>query len=163
MPVIESDKLLADIQSGKFAPVYFLHGEEEYYIDLVASSIEQGALQPHEKDFNQHVMFGKDHSMASILQTARKFPMFAERQLVIVKEAQDVKDLTKEVGEKLMLNYLDSPLPSTILVFCHKNKSLDKRKALYKALDKKAILLNSSPIADYKLTRSGPTHGRFYW
>ena len=151
MPVIESDKLLADIQASKFAPVYFLHGEEEYYIDLVASAIEHGVLQPHEKDFNQHILFGKDHSMASILQTARKFPMFAERQLVIVKEAQELKDLTKEVGEKLMLNYLDSPLPSTILVFCHKNKSLDKRKALYKALDKKALLLNSAPIADYKL------------
>ncbi len=151
MPVIESDKLLADIQASKFAPVYFLHGEEEYYIDLVASAIEHGALQPHEKDFNQHILFGKDHSMASILQTARKFPMFAERQLVIVKEAQELKDLTKDVGEKLMLNYLDSPLPSTILVFCHKNKSLDKRKALYKALDKKALLLNSAPIADYKL------------
>jgi DNA polymerase-3 subunit delta len=151
MPVIESDKLLADIQASKFAPVYFLHGEEEYYIDLVSSAIEQGALQPHEKDFNQHILFGKDHTMASILQTARKFPMFAERQLVIVKEAQELKDLTKEIGEKLMLNYLDSPLPSTILVFCHKNKSLDKRKALYKALEKKALLLNSAPIADYKL------------
>ncbi len=89
--------------------------------------------------------------MQSTEGTARKFPMFAERQLVIVKEAQELKDLTKEIGEKLMLNYLDSPLPSTILVFCHKNKSLDKRKALYKALDKKALLLNSAPIADYKL------------
>jgi DNA polymerase-3 subunit delta len=151
MPVIESDKLLADIQASKFAPVYFLQGEEEYYIDLISSAIEQGALQTHEKDFNQHVLFGKDHTMASVLQTARKFPMFAERQLVIVKEAQELKDLTKEMGEKLMLNYLDSPLPSTILVFCHKVKSLDKRKALYKALDKKALLLNSAPVADYKL------------
>jgi DNA polymerase III subunit delta len=151
MPVIESDKLLADIQAGKLAPVYFLHGEEEYYIDRVSSLIEEKALQPSEKDFNQHILFGKDQSMASVLQTARKFPMFAERQLVIVKEAQELKDLTKEVGEKLMLNYLDSPLPSTILVFCHKLKSLDKRKALYKALDKKAIVMNSMPVPDYKL------------
>ena len=151
MPVIESDKLLADIQAGKLAPVYFLQGEEEYYIDLVSSLIEEKAMQPSEKDFNQHVLFGKDQSMASVLQTARKFPMFAERQLVIVKEAQDLKDLGKEMGEKLMLNYLDSPLPSTILVFCHKLKSLDKRKALYKALEKKAMVMNSVPVPDYKL------------
>ncbi|MBX9696607.1 MAG: DNA polymerase III subunit delta, partial [Alphaproteobacteria bacterium] len=153
MPVIESDKLLADIQAGKLAPIYFLHGEEEYYIDLISGALEQSAIQPHERDFNQHILFGKDQSMASVLQTARKFPMFAERQLVIVKEAQDLKDLTKEVGEKLMLNYLESPLPSTVLVFCHKLKSLDKRKALYKALEKKAVVMNSAPVPDYKLAK----------
>ncbi len=153
MPVIDSDKLLADIQAGKLAPIYFLQGEEEYYIDLIAGALEQSVLQPTERDFNQHVLFGKDQSMASVLQTARKFPMFAERQLVIVKEAQDLKDLGKEVGEKLMLNYLESPLPSTVLVFCHKLKSLDKRKALYKALEKKAVVMNSAPVADYKLAK----------
>lgn len=153
MPVVESDKLLADIQASTYAPVYFLHGEEEYYIDLVSSALEQRVLQPQEKDFNQHVLFGKDQTVASVLQTARKFPMFAERQLVIVKEAQELKDLGKETGEKLMLNYLESPLPSTVLVFCHKNKSLDKRKALYKALEKKALVLNSAPVADYKLAK----------
>jgi DNA polymerase-3 subunit delta len=153
MPVVEFDKLLSDISKNNLSPVYFLQGEEPYFIDGIAQAIEDKALQPHERDFNQHVLFGRDHQVGSVLQYAKKFPMFSDRQVVIVKEAQEIKDLGKEAGEKLLLAYINNPLASTILVFCYKGKTLDKRKALYKAIEGKAMVLNSLSIKDYQLPK----------
>src|SRR5690606_30224236 len=119
---------------GKFQPVYFLQGEEPFYIDLIANFIEEHALPPAEKSFNQVVVYGKDTTVAAILTHARRFPMMAERQVVIVKEAQDIPDLLRETGTKLLLEYVKKPVASAVLVFCHKHKSLDKRKELGKNL-----------------------------
>src|SRR3954464_9933692 len=121
-------KILSDIKAKKLSPVYFLQGEETFYIDKISDLIESSVLTEAEKGFNQVIVYGKDATMATILTHARRFPMMAERQVVIVKEAQDIQDLGKEIGGKLLLDYLSKPVPSTVLVFCHKNKSLDKRK-----------------------------------
>jgi len=144
-------KILADLRKNIYAPVYFLQGEETYYIDLIADYIEEHALTEAEKGFNQVVVYGKDASMAAILTHARRFPMMAEKQVVIVKEAQDIQDLNKEVGAKLLLDYLARQVPSTILVFCHKHKSLDKRKELGKKIDKFAVVLSTKRIYDNQL------------
>lgn len=144
-------KILSDIKAGKFAPVYFLQGEETFYIDKVADLIEANALTEAEKGFNQVVVYGKDVTMATILTHARRFPMMAQRQVVIVKEAQDIQDLNKEIGGKLLLDYLQKAVPSTVLVFCHKHKSLDKRKELGKKIDQYAVCITTKKMYDNQL------------
>jgi len=124
--------LLADLKKKKYAPVYFLQGEETYYIDLIAGYIENNVLDVSERSFNQVIVYGKDSPVNVILTHARRFPMMAERQVVIVREAQDIPDLQKEAGTKLLLDYFKRPAPTTVLVFCHMHKSLDKRKELGK-------------------------------
>ena len=144
-------KILTELKSGKYAPVYFLQGEETFYIDLISNYIENNALSESERSFNQVVMYGKDVTMASILTNARRFPMMAERQVVIVKEAQDIQDLNKEMGPKLLLDYLTRQVPSTVLVFCHKHKTLDKRRELGKKIDQYAVMLSTKKLYENQL------------
>ncbi len=144
-------KIMTDLASRKYAPVYFLQGEESFYIDLISNYIEENALSPADKSFNQVIIYGKDAGVADILTHARRFPMMAERQVVIVKEAQEVQDLTKENGTKLLLDYFKNPSPTTILVFCHKHKSLDKRKELGKKIDQLTTAVNCKKIYDNQL------------
>jgi DNA polymerase-3 subunit delta len=144
-------KIWSDLKNGKYAPVYFLQGEETFYIDLVADYIEANAISESEKGFNQVVLYGKDVTMASILTHARRFPMMADRQVVIVKEAQDIQDLNKEIGAKLLLDYLTKQVPSTILVFCHKNKTLDKRRDVGKKIDQLAVTVTAKKMYDNQL------------
>lgn len=144
-------KILTDLKGNKYAPVYFLQGEEPFYIDLIADYIEKYALSDADKGFNQVVLYGKDVTMAAILTNARRFPMMAERQVVIVKEAQDIQDLNRESGAKLLLDYLARKVPSTVLVFCHKHKSLDKRKELGKKIDQLTVALSTKKLYDNQL------------
>ena len=133
-------KILDEVKKKKPAPVYFLQGEEVFYIDLISSFIEANVLTESEKSFNQIILYGKETTVAAILSNARRFPMMSEKQVVIVREAQEIPDLNKEQGTKLLLNYLEQPVPSTVLVFCHKHKTLDKRKELGKKADKFSAL-----------------------
>lgn len=144
----EAAQILKNLKAGQYAPIYFLHGEEPYYIDIIADEIETHALDEAAKGFNQVVLYGKDVRMNDILGNARRFPMMSNRQVVMVKEAQNIFDLGKEEGDKQLMQYLSNPQPSTILVFCHKHKSLDKRKALFKSLEKHAVILTSNKIYD---------------
>lgn len=144
-------KILIDIKANKYAPVYFLQGEEAYYIDLIADLIEKHALTDAEKGFNQVILYGKDVTIATVLTHARRFPMMAERQVVIVKEAQDIQDLNREAGAKLLLDYLGRKVPSTVLVFCHKHKSLDKRKELGKKIDQLTVSISTKKLYDNQL------------
>lgn len=144
-------KIMSDMKAGKYAPVYFLQGEETYYIDLIADYIEEHALAPADRSFNQVVIYGKDAPMAAILTHARRFPMMAERQVVLVKEAQEIVDLNKDTGSKLLLDYLKNPAPTTVLVFCHKHKTLDKRKEVGKKIDQLTVALTCKKIYDNQL------------
>lgn len=144
-------KILTELKAGKYAPVYFLQGEETFYLDYIADYIEAHALTESEKGFNQVIVYGKDAAMATILTHARRFPMMAQRQVVIVKEAQDIQDLNKESGYKLLLDYLTRQVPSTILVFCHKHKTLDKRRELGKKIDQYAVTLTTKKLYDNQL------------
>ena len=144
-------KILSELRNKKYAPVYFLQGEETYYIDLISDYIEQNVLNESEKGFNQVILYGKDVTMAMVLTNARRFPMMAERQVVIVKEAQEIQDLNKDTGSKLLLDYLSKKVPSTVLVFCHKHKNLDKRRELGKKIDKLAVTLTIKKCYDNQL------------
>jgi DNA polymerase III subunit delta len=142
------EHVLSDLKQKKYAPVYFLQGDETYYIDQLSDYIEENVLNETEKSFNQTIMYGRDANISTILNNARRFPMMAERQVVIVKEAQNISDLNREEGSKLLLDYLNHPSPTTVLVFCHKNKTLDKRKALGKAIDKLTVSVSTKKLYD---------------
>jgi DNA polymerase-3 subunit delta len=137
------EEIISDLKNRIFKPVYFLAGEEPYYIDLIIDYIEDKILPEAEKAFNQIVIYGDDTNIAAIIDTARRFPMMASHQVVIVKEAQSLKKI-----EDLAI-YLEKPLLSTILVFSYKYKTIDKRTKFYKALESHAVYFESIRIRDY--------------
>ncbi|MBT8395002.1 MAG: DNA polymerase III subunit delta [Flavobacteriaceae bacterium] len=137
----EVKQLVTDIKKGNIKPIYFLMGEESYYIDRISSYIEDNVLAEDEKGFNQMVLYGRDVTIEDIVGNAKRFPMMAERQVVIVKEAQD---LSRTI-EKL-LKYAENPQPTTVLVVNYKYKKLDKRKALFKALKKTGVVYESKKL-----------------
>lgn len=148
---MKATEILNDLKKKKYAPIYFLQGDESFFIDQISDYIEKNAIDEASKSFNQTVMYGKDVNVVTILNNARRFPMMSERQLVLVKEAQNIADLQKEEGQKQLIQYLEKPVPSTILVFCHKNKSLDKRKSLFKSIQKHAVVLDSKKMYDNQI------------
>ncbi len=134
-------EIVSDINNGKFYPVYLLTGDETYYIDKISDYIEDNVLSEEEKGFNQTVMYGRDIDIAQIVDAAKRYPMMAERQVVIVKEAQD---LARTIDQ--LTDYVKNPMPSTLLVLCYKHKKLDKRKAIYKAIRKGGYVLESNKL-----------------
>ncbi|MBV6645556.1 MAG: DNA polymerase III subunit delta [Cyclobacteriaceae bacterium] len=144
----EYAEIVRDIQQGKYAPVYFLQGDEPFFIDNIIEHIENNALDDAQKSFNQYVLYGKEIDFAQILTAARKYPMMGERQVVIVKEAQELRGWNKEENQQLLMAYLENPLASTILVFGYKYKTLDKRTKVGKSLEKHAVFLHSKKIYD---------------
>lgn len=144
-------KILDHIKKRKPDPVYFLQGDEVYYIDLIAATIENSFLQEHEKGFNQVVLYGGETTTGAILNQARRFPMMSEYQVVLVKEAQELSDFYKEPSTKLLLDYFSKPVPSTVLVFCHKHKSLDKRREFGKKAEQAGVVHTFKKMPDYKL------------
>ena len=146
------DLILKNIKNKVLQPIYFLHGEESFYIDLVVKSLETEVLSEDEKAFNQTVIYGKDSNYAEILAMARQYPMMGDKILIIVKEAQDLK-LTAE-DAKILLAYAENPVPSTILVFAHKNKTLDgKKRKLNDLLKKNKYIFLSEKIRDYEVPK----------
>ena len=141
-----TNQLITDIKGGNIAPIYFLMGEEAYYIDRISDFIESNVLTEEEKGFNQMVLYGKEVSIQDIVSNAKRYPMMAERQVIIIKEAQN---LIKTIEQ--LIDYAKNPQPSTVLVFNYKYKSLDKRKALYKTLSKSAVVFESKKIYEDKV------------
>lgn len=146
-----AESVLKELKAGRYAPVYFLQGDEPYFIDKISDYIEKHALSEAEKGFNQMVMYGKDVDVATVLNNARRFPMMAERQVVIVKEAKDIQDLNRQEGQSMLESYAKNPQPSTVLVFCHKYKTLDGRKSMAKVLDKHAVFVTTKKLYDNQL------------
>ena len=147
--------LLSDLKSRKFKPVYLFHGEEPYYIDLFGNYLEQNLLTDAEKGFNQTVVYGRDTEMITVLNAAKRYPMMSEYQLVMVKEAQDLKWGKDGADDKKahdpLLSYLENPVKSTILVFCFKHSKFDKRKKTYKAIEKNGLVFESATVYDSKV------------
>ena len=139
----EVNKIAIDIKNKSYHPIYFLMGEEPYYIDKLCDFIPNQILEEHEQAFNKVVFYGKDSKLEQIINQAKQYPMGAEHQVVMVKEAQH---LSREI-EKLS-SYLEHPQSSTILIFAYKNKKLDKRKALYKTIKKKGVILETKRLYD---------------
>lgn len=134
-------KIINDIKAGKIKPIYFLMGEEPYYIDRITEYLENSLLSDDEKGFNQIVLYGRDTTIDDVVANAKRFPMMAERQVVIVKEAQD---LAKNIDK--LETYAQNPQPTTVLVFAYKYKTLDKRKKVTKTLEKHGLVYESKKM-----------------
>ncbi|MBD0824534.1 DNA polymerase III subunit delta [Aestuariibaculum marinum] len=134
-------QLVTDIKNGNLKPIYFLMGEEPYYIDRISDFIEENVLAEEERGFNQMVLYGRDITIDDIVSNAKRYPMMAEYQVVIVKEAQD---LSRTI-EKLV-DYAKNPQPSTVLVINYKYKTIDKRKTLYKTLKTTGVIYESKKL-----------------
>jgi DNA polymerase-3 subunit delta len=134
-------KILNDIKGGNIKPIYFLMGEEAYYIDIISDYIEKNVLSEEEKGFNQTVLYGRDVSIEDVVSTAKRYPMMAERQVVIVKEAQD---LSRTIDK--LESYAENPMLTTVLVICYKYKTLDKRKKATKSLAKSGLVYESKKL-----------------
>lgn len=139
------DTLMSELKSGVYRPVYYLMGEEGYFTDRITGYIMDNALTEVERDFNLTVYYGLDTDIDTIVTAAKRFPMMAERQVIVVKEAQMLKNLDS------LLFYLQSPQPTTVLVFAHKNGSIDKRKKVATELERTGVVLDSKKLRDDQL------------
>ncbi|NJB35741.1 DNA polymerase III subunit delta [Croceivirga sp. JEA036] len=137
----EAKKIVGDIKNKKIAPIYFLMGEEPYYIDRITDYIAKNVLTEEEQGFNQMTVYGKDTTVDEIVSNAKRFPMMAEYQVVIVKEAQHLSRTIEQLAE-----YAKNPQPTTVLVFNYKYKKLDKRKKVYKEIAKTGIIFESKKL-----------------
>ena len=142
---MSAEKIISDWNNKIFKSLYWLEGEEDYYIDMVMDYAEHHILDEAAVGFNLTVFYGKDAEWATVVNACRRYPMFAERQVVLLKEAQQMKDIEK------LESYFENPLQSTVFVAGYKGKTLDKRKTLYKVLKKSAEIFNSEKVKDYKL------------
>lgn len=137
----EVKQLVTDIKKGNIKPIYFLMGEEPYYIDRISEFIEKSLLSEEEKGFNQMVLYGRDVTIEDIVSNAKRYPMMADRQVIIVKEAQDLSRTIENLA-----SYATNPQPTTVLVINYKYKKIDKRKALYKAVNKIGVIYESKKL-----------------
>ena len=142
---ITCEEVLKELKNKQYRPVYYLMGEEDYYIDLIADYIADHVLTEMEKEFNLTVVYGADTDISAIINAAKRYPMMSAYQVVIVKEAQAVRNMEE------LTYYLQKPLPSTILVLCHKHGVLDRRKKLAAEIDKVGILFESPKVKEAQL------------
>lgn len=139
------DDILKELKSRQYRPIYYLMGEESYYIDLIADYVADNVLNETEKEFNLTVVYGADVDVATVINAAKRYPMMSEHQVVIVKEAQAIRNIDE------LSYYVQKPLSSTILVVCHKHGTLDRRKKLAAEIDKSGVLFESKKIKEAQL------------
>ena len=142
---ISEKQLIEDLKAQKFAPVYLLTGEENYYIDQVSDFFEKEVVVADFRDFDQTVVYGRDTDMTAVVSLAKRFPMMSPVQLVLVKEAQDIRDWEP------LAEYLEHPQPQTLLVFCYRHKKMDKRTKVYKVISAKGIVYEKDKMRDYEV------------
>ena len=161
---ITCNDILRELKAGQYRPIYYLMGEEPYYIDLISDYITDNVLNETEKEFNLTVVYGADVDVAAIINAAKRYPMMSEHQVVVVKEAQNIRNIEE------LSYYLQKPLLSTILVICHKHGVLDKRKKLAAEIEKSGILFESRKVKESQLPvfitsymkRKGITESHFH-
>ena len=139
------EQVFTDLRKKAFSPVYFLMGEEPYYIDLISDFIQNNVLGEAEKEFDQTILYGKDVEISAVINAAKRFPMMGQQQVLIVKEAQLIKNWED------LVHYFKNPQNSTILVFCYKYGTPDKRKKWFVDLEKIAVIYESSKLRDYEI------------
>lgn len=139
------EDIVRDVRDGRFVPVYYLMGEEAYYIDRISDYIVNRALKEEERDFNLTVLYGTDTDVQTVINAAKRYPMMAERQVVLVREAQSL------ANKEMLSFYLEQPQSSTILILCHKHGVLDRRKKLAADIRKAGVLYESKKLYDSQL------------
>jgi DNA polymerase-3 subunit delta len=145
MASTDHKKLLQALQKGQYAPVYLIDGEESYYLDIITTYFEEKILQPHERDFNLTVIYGKDAEWVDVVNACRRFPMFAERQVVILKDAAQILELSEQTA------YEDQTAPTTVFLIEHRFKKIDGRSKLPKAIDKTGVHFTANKLKDNEI------------
>tara|TARA_B100001287_G_scaffold99049_1_gene83301 strand:+ start:26045 stop:27049 length:1005 start_codon:yes stop_codon:yes gene_type:complete len=143
---LDYNQIKTSIDNRVYQPIYFLQGENTYYIDEIANKLLNSVLEESKKDFNQTILYGKDSSVDQIIDYAKRYPVMSDYQLIVVREAQHLSRAIEKFE-----NYFKSPVLTTILVFCFKGKKIDKRKSIGKLLSKSKFLIDADPIKDYQL------------
>lgn len=144
-------QILKEVRAGDFKPVYLLGGEEPFHLDQLEEAIRQHAVAEQERDFNEEVLYGRDTNLQQIIGSAKQFPMMAPRRLVLVKEAQELREWQSKEKLEVLAKYAESPVPSTVLVLVHRNKMPDKRLSVVKKLASAGVVFHAQRIKDYKL------------
>ena len=144
-PALSYEQIVTDLKNKIYRPIYFLTGDEPFYIDRITNYASKHILTPEEQSFNQTILYGKDVDAASVINAAKRFPMMANQQVVIVKEAQDIKDFDN------LIYYAEKPLKSTILILNYKYKNLNKNKKVYKAINENGVVFESKKLYDDKI------------
>ena len=139
---MDYNQIITDLKNKNYSPIYFLEGDEPYFMDQISNFVLEHVLTEDEKGFNQTILYGKDLSIDAIMTAAKRFPMMAERQVVVIREAQNIKNIED------LVSYAENPMRSTILVISYKYKTIDKRKKLYKAIQKSGIYFESKSLYD---------------
>jgi len=139
------EQILTDLRKKNYSPVYFLMGEESYYIDYISDFIQRNVLAETEKEFDQTILYGKDVDIVTVINAAKRYPMMASHQVLIIKEAQLIKEWDN------LIHYLSNPLKSTILVFCYKYGTPDKRKKWVQEISKVGVVYESVKLRDYEI------------
>ena len=152
-------KIINDIKAGNIKPIYFLMGEEPFYIDKLTEYIEQNVLQEHERDFNQTILYGRDVTIEDVIGNAKRYPMMADKQVVVVREAQELSRTIEKIE-----NYVENPQETTVLVFAYKYKTLDKRKKVSKLIAQKGVVFESKKLYENQVVTwiSRVLQGRVY-
>ncbi|WP_273566973.1 DNA polymerase III subunit delta [Maribacter halichondriae] len=143
----EAKQIVNDVLEGRIKPIYFLHGEEVYYIDKIANFIVENVLSEAERGFNQIVLYGKDVSIEDIISNAKRYPMMAEHQVIIIKEAQHLSRTIEN-----LTSYVENLQPTTVLVICYKYKKLDKRKKLYKSIQSNGVIFEGKKLYENQVS-----------
>lgn len=137
---MDASQIIKEFKAKEAKPLYFLHGDESFYIDQIADAAIKYVLEESERDFNQTILYGKDADMNALQEQVKQYPMMAEKQLVILKEAQDVRDWS------MLEPYFENPTDTTVFIMCHKHKKVDKRKKFFKLLQKNAVIFESKKL-----------------
>ena len=148
---MDFESLKRAIREKDFSPVYLLHGDEPYFIDELVSLLEENVLEEHERDFNQSIFYGKDSTFEQVVSASQRFPMMAERQLIIFKEAQDCGDWRREEGRDYLQSYMEHAQPSTVLVIAHKYKKLAGNTKVFKSIKSAGEVFTSDKLYENKL------------
>ena len=148
---VTPQQVLEMLKKQQYFPIYFLHGEEPYYIDFIADYIETNLLSESEKCFNQTILYGKEHSISRVISEAKQFPVGAERKLIIIKEAQDLQDFHRDTGQDILINYIKKPISTSIVVFCYKYKTLSNKTSLSKTLLEYAIVVPAKKLYENQI------------
>ncbi|MFI3305233.1 MAG: DNA polymerase III subunit delta [Rikenellaceae bacterium] len=143
--VEQFERVMSDVRARRFAPIYLFMGDESYFIDTLCDALASTILTEAEQSFNQVTLYGRDHEAGSVVNYARQAPMMGGRSVVIVKEAQQLRSIEK------LTYYTNTPVESTVLIICHKEKSLDKRSQLYKSIDKNGVVVESIRPRDFEI------------
>lgn len=151
MPILTPQQALNLLQEKQYAPLYFLYGDDAYSLDLITTRLEQHVLNKSEKTFNVTVLYGRDQTMGDVIRQAQQYPIIGERQVIIIKEAQDLTDINRESGQTALINYITKPNPSTLLAFTYKHKTLAANSKLSKILAEHAILVNAKTLYDNQI------------